>query len=110
MQFMLLRVKDSILFSPVCLFFRKTRLFLYEYVTVRHTVADTVMMMLAPTVMVTVIHAILAFEARALKPPIGTLVGEELVSNIYRSNKVTKTSLCYHLIAFCRNHLATYCH
>lgn len=49
----------------------------------RHIVADTAMMMLAPTVMVTVIHAILAFDARALTPPIGMLVGEKLVSNSY---------------------------
>ena len=90
MQFMLLHGKDSILFSPVCLFFRKARPFLCEYVTARHTVADTAMIMLAPTVMVTVIQAILAFEARVLKPPIGTLVGEELVSSIYRSSKVTQ--------------------
>jgi hypothetical protein len=80
---MLIHGEDSILFSPVCLFFRSTRPFLCEYARARHIVADTAMMMLAPTVMVTVIHAILAFEARALNPPIGMLVGEELISNNY---------------------------
>ena len=66
------------MFSPVCLFFRRnTRPFLCEYVRARHIVADTAMMMLVPTVTVTVIHAILAFDARALTPPIGMLVGED---------------------------------
>ena len=90
-------MEDSILFkfSPVCLFFLKTRPFLREYASVRHTVADKAMMILAPTVIVTVIQAILTFEDRALTPPVGTLVGEKLVSNNYRDNNFNIALNCY---------------
>ena len=77
------------------------RPFLCEYVRARHIVADTAMMMLAPTVTVTVIHAILAFDARALTPPIGMLVGED--NYIYTIGAVKNFQYHFH------DHFAAHC-